>query len=43
MVMTEVAVKLPVYSQAAVITGSAIIVVWCVVLLITLVVRSKRR
>lgn len=41
--MTVVALKLPVYSHTAAVTGSAIIVVWCVVLLIAMVIRSSRR
>lgn len=43
MIMTVVAVKLPVYSQTAAVTGSAIIVALCVLLLVALVIRSGRR
>jgi hypothetical protein len=42
-IMTVVAVKLPVYSQTAAVTGSAIIVALCVLLLVALVIRSGRR
>jgi hypothetical protein len=41
--MTVVAVNLPVYSQAAAVTGSAIIVAWCVLLVVALVIRTRRR
>jgi hypothetical protein len=42
-IMIVVAVNLPVYSQTEAVTGSAIIVASCVLLLVALVIRSRRR
>jgi hypothetical protein len=42
-IMTVVAVKLPVYSQTAALVGTAIIIAWCVLLLIAWAIRSGRR